>query len=199
MPRTPAENERIRQAAKDKIHAAAMTLFIKKGYHATSIEDVAKQAQISKGLLYNYYRGKEELLAAMVQVRIEEVKEVMEAATKLATPHEQLRHIVDGALDNVYQRPDVYRFYLNLQTQPEDDRVLASYREQLNEESRRQFEVQCEIFQQLGVKQPRLRSLYFSSALQGAMLMMTTYPEGFPVDEMKEQMIREYCSGSTES
>ncbi|MGF9908649.1 TetR/AcrR family transcriptional regulator [Brevibacillus porteri] len=199
MPRTPAENERIRQAAKDKIHAAAMTLFIKKGYHATSIDDVAKQAQISKGLLYNYYKGKEELLAAMVQVRIEEVKGVMEAATKLATPHEQLRHIVDGALDNVYQRPDVYRFYLNLQTQPEDDRVLASYREQLNEESRRQFEVQCQIFQQLGGKQPRLRSLYFSSALQGAMLMMTTYPEGFPVDEMKEQMIREYCSGLAES
>ncbi|MFC8683819.1 TetR/AcrR family transcriptional regulator [Brevibacillus porteri] len=198
MPRTPAENERIRQAAKDKIHAAAMTLFIKKGYHATSIDDVAKQAQISKGLLYNYYKGKEELLAAMVQVRIEEVKEVMEAATKLATTHEQLRHIVDGALDNVYQRPDVYRFYLNLQTQPEDDRVLATYREQLNEESRRQFEVQCQIFQQLGVKQPRLRSLYFSSALQGAMLMMTTYPEGFPVEEMKEQIVREYCSGSAE-
>ncbi|MBH0328988.1 transcriptional regulator [Brevibacillus brevis] len=199
MPRTPAENERIRQAAKDKIHAAAMTLFIKKGYHATSIDDVAKQAQISKGLLYNYYKGKEELLAAMVQVRIEEIKEVMEAATQLATPDEQLRHIVDGALDNVYQRPDVYRFYLNLQTQPEDDRVLASYREQLNEESLRQFEVQCRIFKQLGVKQPRLRSLYFSSALQGAMLMMTTYSEGFPVEEMKEQLIREYCSPPAES
>ncbi|KMZ40956.1 MULTISPECIES: TetR/AcrR family transcriptional regulator [Bacillales] len=198
MPRTPAENERIRQAAKDKIHAAAMTLFIKKGYHATSIDDVAKQAQISKGLLYNYYKGKEELLAAMVQVRIEEVKEVMEAATQLATPHEQLRHIIDGALDNVYQRPDVYRFYLNLQTQPEDDRVLASYREQLNEESLRQFEVQCRIFKQLGIKQPRLRSLYFSSALQGAMLMMTTYSEGFPVEEMKEQLIREYCSPPAE-
>ncbi|RAT94561.1 TetR/AcrR family transcriptional regulator [Brevibacillus sp. Leaf182] len=199
MPRTPAENERIRQAAKEKIHAAAMTLFIKKGYHATSIDDVARQAQISKGLLYNYYKGKEELLAAMVQVRIEEVKKVMEAATQLATPHEQLRHIVNGALDNVYQRPDVYRFYLNLQTQPEDDRVLASYREQLNEESGRQFEVQCQIFKQLGVKQPRWRSLYFSSALQGAMLMMTTYPEGFPVEEMKEQMIREYCSPPEES
>ncbi|MFS0553894.1 TetR/AcrR family transcriptional regulator [Brevibacillus sp. 179-C9.3 HS] len=196
MPRTPAENERIRQAAKDKIHAAAMTLFMKKGYHATSIDDVAKQAQISKGLLYNYYKGKEELLSAMVEIRIGEVREVMEAATKLETPSEQLQHIVKGAIDNVYQRPDVYRFYLNLQTQPEDDRVLASYREQLNEESRKQFEVQCRIFEQLGVKEPRLRSIYFSSALQGAMLMMTTYPEGFPVEEMKWQIIREYCSGS---
>ncbi|TVX93453.1 TetR/AcrR family transcriptional regulator [Paenibacillus agilis] len=197
MPRTPEENERIRQAAKEKIHAAAMTLFVKKGYHATSVEDVAKQANISKGLLYNYYKGKEDLLAAMIQVRIEEISEVIETAAAIKTPIEQLRYIVDGALDNVYQRPEVYRFYLNLQTQPEDDRVLAIYRQQLNEESRKQFEVQCQIFEGLGVKEPRMRSLFFSSALHGTMLMMATYTKGFPVEKMKQQLMREYgsCKG----
>ncbi|MGW9128960.1 TetR/AcrR family transcriptional regulator, partial [Paenibacillus chitinolyticus] len=172
---------------------AAMILFVKKGYHATSIDDVSKQAQISKGLLYNYYKGKEELLAAMVDIRIGEIEEVMRAAATQKTPSDQLRYIIEGAINNVYLQPDVYRFYLNLQTQPADDHVLASYREQLNEESRKQFEVQCAIFEQLGVKDPRLRSLYFSSALYGAMLMMTTYPDGFPVVEIKKQLIREYC------
>ena len=194
MPRTPEENERIRQAAKDKINQAAMSLFVKKGYHATSIDDVAKLAQISKGLLYNYYKGKEELLAAMVQIRIEEVKEVMEDAAALLTPGDQLRHIVEGAINNVYHRPEVYRFYLNLQTQPEDDHILATYSALLNEESRKQFEVQCRMFKQQGVKEPRMKSLQFSAALQGAMLMMTTYPGDFPVEEIKEQIIREYCN-----
>lgn len=193
MPRTPAENERIRQAAKDKIHAAVMTLFIKKGYHATSIDDVAKQAQISKGLLYNYYKGKEELLAAMVQIRVREIEEVMEVAAELKTPEEQLRHIVEGAIDNVIRQPDVYRFYLNLQTQPVDDRILAVYSEQLNEAARKQFERQSKMFEQLGVKEPWLRSLCFSAALHGAMLMMTTYSKGFLVDGIKEQIIREFC------
>ncbi|UUZ91775.1 TetR/AcrR family transcriptional regulator [Paenibacillus sp. P25] len=198
MPRTPEENERIRQAAKDKIHAAAMTLFIKKGYHATTIDDVAKEGQISKGLLYNYYKGKEELLAAIVRIRIEQIAEVMETVAALETPEDQLRHIVTGALDNVYRRPDVYRFYLNLQTRPEDDHVLAAYSKQLNEESRKQFEAQCAIFERLGVKEPRMRSLYFSSALFGAALMISTYHEGFPVEAMKEQIIREYCARSGE-
>jgi len=196
MPRTPEENERIRQAAKDKINQAAMSLFVKKGYHATSIDDVAKLAQISKGLLYNYYKGKEELLAAMVQIRIEEVKEVMEDAAALLTPGDQLRHIVEGAINNVYRRPEVYRFYLNLQTQPEDDHILATYSTMLNDESRKQFEVQCRMFKQQGVKEPRMKSLQFSAALQGAMLMMTTYPGDFPVEEIKEQIIREYCNGT---
>ena len=57
MPRSPSENERIRQMAKLKILETAMDLFIHQGYHATSISDVAKQAGISKGLLYNYFSG----------------------------------------------------------------------------------------------------------------------------------------------
>ena len=61
MPRTPEENERIRQLSKEKIRAAAMKLFINQGYYATSISNVAKKAGISKGLLYNYYKGKEDL------------------------------------------------------------------------------------------------------------------------------------------
>ncbi|MCY8819124.1 TetR/AcrR family transcriptional regulator, partial [Bacillus atrophaeus] len=81
MPRSQKENERIRQLAKENIRSAAMRLFIKQGYHATSISDVAKEAGISKGLLYNYYKGKEELLATMVEARIWELIEVMEGAT----------------------------------------------------------------------------------------------------------------------
>jgi AcrR family transcriptional regulator len=193
VPRTPAENERIRQAAKDKIHAATIALFVKKGYHATSIDDVAKQAQISKGLLYNYYKGKEELLSEMVQLRIREIEEVMESAAALETPEEQLRHIVEGAIDNVVRRREVYRFYLNLQTQPEDDRILAVHSERLNEAARKQFELQCSMFERLGGEQPRLRSLYFSATLQGTMLMMTTTSKNFPVDGIREQIIREFC------
>lgn len=86
MPRTPEENDRIRQASKEKIRAAAMELFMKQGYYTTSISDIAKQAGISKGLLYNYYKGKEELLSEMVDARIREVVEVMEEAFTLNTP-----------------------------------------------------------------------------------------------------------------
>ncbi|WP_223254924.1 TetR/AcrR family transcriptional regulator [Bacillus atrophaeus] len=193
MPRSQKENERIRQLAKENIRSAAMRLFIKQGYHATSISDVAKEAGISKGLLYNYYKGKEELLATMAEARIGELIEVMEGATAFETPSEQLRFIIEGAIDNVYQKPELFRFYLHLQTQPEADQELIKYSNMLIEESARQFELQCEMFEKLGVKEPRKRSLYFSSTLQGIMLMISTYPQQFPIEEVKTQMIREFC------
>ncbi|MFD0713204.1 TetR/AcrR family transcriptional regulator [Paenibacillus sp. GCM10027626] len=193
MPRTQEENERIRQISKDKILMAAMELFMKRGYHATSIDDVAKHANISKGLLYNYYKGKEELLGTMVEARINEMVQVMEVAATKETPAGQLKHIAEGAIDNVKEKPEVFRFYLHLQTQPESDQVLAKYSKLLIEESARQFNLQCEMFQNLGVKEPRKRSLYFSSALQGIMLMISTYPEQFPIEEIKAQIILEFC------
>jgi len=193
MPRSPSENERIRQLAKDKILEAAMDLFIQQGYHATSINDVAKQAGISKGLLYNYFSGKEGLLAAMVEERIAGVAEVIEKAASFEAPSEQLKFILEQAIDNVYQQPEVFRFYLHLQTQPEADQELFPYSKRLVEEAARQFEIQCSIFESLGVPEPRKRSLYFSSTLQGIMLMISTYPQHFPIDEVKEQMTKEFC------
>lgn len=194
MPRTPVENDRIRQASKEKIRAAAMGLFIKQGYYATSISNIAKQAGISKGLLYNYYNGKEDLLSEMVEARIREVVEVMEVAITLDTPNEQLEHIVNGAIDNIHKNPAVHRFYLHLQTQPEADEELIKYSHLIIEENTRQFELQCKIFEKRGEKDPRRRSLYFSTVLQGTMLMISTYPQKFPIEELKQQIIREFCN-----
>ncbi|MBT2647996.1 TetR/AcrR family transcriptional regulator [Bacillus sp. ISL-34] len=194
MPRTPEENDRIRQVSKEKIRAAAMELFMKQGYYTTSINDIAKKADISKGLLYNYYKGKEELLSEMVETRIREVVEVMEEAFTLNTPREQLEHIIIGAIDNIHKKPEVHRFYLHLQTQPAADEELIKYSHLIIEENARQFEFQCKIFESMGEKEPRKRSLYFSSVLQGIMLMISTYQQGFPVEEIKHQIIREFCN-----
>ncbi|MCK6257392.1 TetR/AcrR family transcriptional regulator [Fictibacillus sp. KIGAM418] len=194
MPRTPEENERIRQLSKQKIRAAAMELFTKKGYYATTINEVVKQAGISKGLLYNYYKGKEELLSEMVEHRINEVIEVMEGAAALETPSEQLKHIIEGAIDNIHENPEVHRFYLHLQTQPEADEELIKYSKLLIKENARMFEFQCEMFERMGVREPRNRSLYFSTVLQGIMFMISTYPHKLPVEELKKQIIHEFCS-----
>jgi len=41
MPRTPAENDRIRRATTEQILKTALSLFCEKGYYSTSIEEIA--------------------------------------------------------------------------------------------------------------------------------------------------------------
>jgi AcrR family transcriptional regulator len=196
MPRTPAENDRIRRATIEQILNTALSLFCEKGYHSTSIEDIARQAEISKGLLYHYFKSKEEVLGALVEIRINDVLVVMNTAKAKPTPAQQIQYIAEGALDDVRHKPEVFRFYLNLFTQPRLDPVVAKYTQKLMDEQAQQFKVQTEMFEALGVEDPRQRSLYFSSTLQGIMLMYSTYPKNFPLDAVKAQVIAEFCNYS---
>lgn len=50
-----------------EITQAALAAFAEKGYDATRVEDVAKRAGVSKGLLYLYFRTKEELFKAVIR------------------------------------------------------------------------------------------------------------------------------------
>lgn len=48
------------------IEEAARELFIKQGFHATSMRDIAKTAQVSLGNLYNYYETKEAIYQSII-------------------------------------------------------------------------------------------------------------------------------------
>jgi len=45
----------------------AMKLFSKKGYHATSIQEIAEKSGIAKGSVYNYFSSKEDLLFSILK------------------------------------------------------------------------------------------------------------------------------------
>ncbi len=67
----PAKSEprwaRRKHARPEEITAAALELFVERGYAGTRLEDVAANAGISKGTLYLYFANKEELFKAVVR------------------------------------------------------------------------------------------------------------------------------------
>ena len=58
---------RRKEERPQEITDAALAVFADKGYAGTRVEEVAKRAGISKGLLYLYFRTKEELFKAVVR------------------------------------------------------------------------------------------------------------------------------------
>lgn len=55
-----------KEAAKDKIIKAAFHVFTKKGYHHSTMNDIAKEVGVSKAALYQYFKNKKELLNEIV-------------------------------------------------------------------------------------------------------------------------------------
>ena len=68
----PVPRRRRKDARPQELLAAALTLFVEKGYAATKADEVAQLAGVSKGTLYLYYPSKEELLKAVISHNLSE-------------------------------------------------------------------------------------------------------------------------------
>jgi len=66
MPRTKEAFEAMRETTRQKIEAAALSLFARKGLSVT-IDEIAKTAALSKGLLYSHYPSKEALVSELLR------------------------------------------------------------------------------------------------------------------------------------
>ena len=63
------ENNKLQK--QKKIIESASQLFSRMNYHEVMMEDVAKQASIAKGTVYNYFNTKEDLYFSIMKVRME--------------------------------------------------------------------------------------------------------------------------------
>jgi AcrR family transcriptional regulator len=72
-PRSQKQFQEMREEKKALIMDVALHHFADEGYFKTTINHIARHAGISKGLMYNYFESKEELLMAIINRSIEEI------------------------------------------------------------------------------------------------------------------------------
>lgn len=82
MPKTEEQNKEIIDKRKEQILEASLEEFSQKGFSGTKISDIVKRAEISQGLLYHYYKSKEELYIAVIEKSIEISKVIPETVKR---------------------------------------------------------------------------------------------------------------------
>ena len=65
------------QAQRDRILKAAEKTFIQHGFHAASMAEIAQAADMSPGLIYRYYPGKNDIILAIIHKELEESRAVI--------------------------------------------------------------------------------------------------------------------------
>ncbi|MFE2282404.1 TetR/AcrR family transcriptional regulator [Streptomyces sp. NPDC059454] len=73
-------------ARRRQILDGAASCFARNGFHATSMQDVLKETDLSAGAVYRYFRGKDELIAAIVTEVLDTVRDILERAVRESPP-----------------------------------------------------------------------------------------------------------------
>lgn len=80
------------ESTKERIFKEAVDLFAAKGFHGTSMRDLAKQTGIKESSIYNHFQGKDSILDAILEYQLEGFSK---ATTGLNSLKEPLDNITD--------------------------------------------------------------------------------------------------------
>jgi len=84
--RRRAVSDEEKSQRRDEIVAAAKEVFARKGFHATTIADIAKQAGLAYGLIYWYFESKNDLFHALMAAEEEALRTHLAGALRAVGP-----------------------------------------------------------------------------------------------------------------
>lgn len=191
-PLTKEQFESIREESKLKIITVALQLFSKKGFESTSISDIAKAAGISKGLTYNYFKSKDELLEASLSYILMNVAVVLQKTQLIADPYKRLEFHIRTNFDLLKKHPDFWKMFIVLSLQLDKSSNSAKI---LKEHWKQLFENAINIFKEMGYENYLEMAYQFGAIMDGlSMQYILLNDPSFPFDETLEKIIQQYCT-----
>lgn len=191
-PRTKKQLAALKVERKEQILKKSLQLFAKKGYFNTSISDISKKLKISKGLLYNYFGNKEELLNEVVVFALKEASEVnsfKKEDLKGLSPDMIFKKAIDSYFELLKEKKELWRLTLSLAIHvsniPSVHKTIASVYQNLIEELEA-------LFIMIKIDEPRKEAIKFGALMDGIGIQYLIFEPDYPLQEIKESIITSY-------
>ncbi len=176
MPRSSEQFDVIRNRKKQLILDTALKLFAENGFHATSISRIAKKAGISKGLTYNYFSSKQEILDEIIQNGFDSIYTHFDLNHDGVLTEDEFIYFIQKAIHVIVEKREFWKLYMSLMLQSD---LAQTVRESYSLTSTKILSMLTQFIASRGSKNPEkdLQSIAF--LLKGATLIAITNPEVF--------------------
>lgn len=185
-PRTPAQFEAQRADTQERLERAALSVFARAGYSRATVREVAREAGVAQGLLYNYYRSKQDLLVAVFRRSAADVATSLAAADVDASPTERLARLVHAAFAGVRDHLDFWRLLYAIRHQAE---IVAALDPALPAWTQGVLATLERLLRDAGHDDPAIGARLLFAAIDGVAQQFALDPTGYPIDAVAERLI----------
>lgn len=189
-PRTEEQFEAVREKKRAFILDAALKLFAKKGYYQTSMKDIANEAGISYGLIYNYFDSKETLISETIFMFSNNLIGLLDPNKDGTLTPDELRNFFEQMQVIIENNLEFWKLYLSMFTHLPVIDVLDKRFKELLEAYTVMFE---KYFRSRGYKDPKTEAHLFGGFLQGIGFNFVFHPKIYSFKKMKDKLIEMYC------
>jgi AcrR family transcriptional regulator len=189
MPRTDSQNAAIRAESRSRILAAALRLFARHGYEQTSVRQIAQEAGIAQGLLYNYFSGKEQLLLAIFEQSIADVLESFAQAEAAGPADQRVERLIRASFAILRRNREFWALSYHVRMQVGVIAGLAERVEAWTSSIRGRLQ---RYLHEAGVAQPEVEAVILFALIDGIAQHYVLNPERYPLDLIIETIVRKY-------
>lgn len=188
-PRTTEQNEEIRKERREQILNSALKLFAEHGFEATSISRIAKDARVAKGLIYNYFESKEELMEQIVYSTMEKMVGLYTILKDQQDPQATIRNILYYLRDTLKKDLPFWKMYIRFGSQlTEKQEFLQKFAAEMQDWMTNMHS----LMEKLGFKNPQLEMMKFNAITDGISHSYVLMPDSYPLDEMIDYVVETY-------
>ena len=193
-PRKPEKFAEMREKSRNHIIAKAMEVFAEHGYYKASIEMIAKAAGISKGLTYNYFKSKDELLESVFMEGFKFFDEMMEINQTEISAHEKLEILLSNFTQSLKNNLPFWKLYQSVISQPELSHKLTKFKEYYESVfGPLLMGIFSELFgNKLSEMDIQIEVMLFAAFLDGIAFDYTVMGEEYPLDAIKQKLLEKY-------
>lgn len=149
----PASKTRGGRIVRLELLSAAATLFARKGYRASTLDDLADVLGVAKPTIYQYVKGKEALLLEVFETLLDIVEARLgPIARSRQAPDEKLRRMVHAYVRIMAEQPDMATMWMREEASFSEKNLLHILRR--NRKLERIFEAVVEEGQAAGLFRP---------------------------------------------
>src|SRR5690349_15488544 len=105
---TISEPPEEQQQTRERIIAAASKVLAEKGYEATTLREISREAQAAPGLVHYYFGGKDQLLVEALQAAGQRFHQRMEHLIQQVPDEQSLDTFLTQLSERVEQEKDIY-------------------------------------------------------------------------------------------
>ncbi|HEV2131000.1 MAG TPA: TetR/AcrR family transcriptional regulator [Longimicrobiaceae bacterium] len=192
-PTNPEMNERMRDASRARILEHALQLFAERGFDRTSVKLLAESAGISPGLVYHYFRSKDDVLRAIFEESVQQVQAAFAEAEAAPTPGERIERLIRASLQGVRENVRFWRLFNGM-------RLHSKYLELVGEEGMQWTasirDTMERFFREAGAAEPAVEAGLLFALIDGVTQHFVFEPDRYPIQEMTERIVEAYRRSS---
>ena len=189
MPRSPEQFEKIRIEKKEKILDAALHVFAENGFHNSSISKVSKAAGVSKGLMYNYFESKEELLQTLISSLLDDEMDTIRQVLTKPNTEDTFVEFMNLNTKVLKAKPKEWGLYFSMANQPEVMKIIQA---KFSDDHQRFGKFILDFFKGKGVEDPDMTYTHWMTVFTGMKISYIFNPESYPIDKMEELIIKQF-------